>query len=823
MFKMKYFFSFSLLLFIALGFKVYEQYDHIQKTHKLIVLNESKSLANFISAFRKTYQKTFISNHIEMKSDMIDLLPVKTISEISDRFALSTKEEILIRTVSDRPRNPKNAANPFEMEMMAYFRDHPKQVDKFIEKEGAFYYLKPMFIEKSCLKCHGKREETIPSIRDKYETAYDYKVGDLRGLLNIKLKEQGYFNALYNNFINTLILTILLYILFLLIIYTLIKNIRKKEDHYTHKLESDIALKTSELQKQKEVFETLFEKSTDGILIIDDGKFIQCNEKIAKILSCQTKDDILHKDINAFSPEFQPDGRRSKEKAYEFLAEAMESDGIQIEWYSQRMNGQYFWSEVSMTTIWLDDHKVLYATIRDISEKKMAQKKLQEQKDVLYYQAHHDALTGLPNRVLFNERLTYGIKKAKKQSTKLALFFIDLDQFKQINDSLGHEIGDKVLQVVAERLKAKIGKRDTLSRLGGDEFIIIMDDCKDIQNVSTIAEKILKVLIQPIHLKGQTLYTSCSIGISLYPQDDLSAENLLKFADAAMYNAKDEGRNNYQFYRTEMTEYAYERMRMKAGLRKALDDNELVVYYQPQMDASTNTLLGLEALVRWEHPEMGLIYPQKFLPLAEENGLIVEIDRWVMKHAMKQLHSWYQEGYAPGVLALNITLTHLRREDYVSYLRECIAETYFRTEWLELEVTEGEVMKKFDEIIAKLTLLNTLGIGIAIDDFGTGHSSLAYLKRLPIHKLKIDKSFIDDLPENEEDVAIVRAIIALGKSLKLTLLAEGVETEAQKDFLVKNGCQNIQGFYYDEALTVTQIEQKYLRSDSMFNLDKINK
>ena len=525
---------------------------------------------------------------------------------------------------------------------------------------------------------------------------------------------------------------------------------------------------------------------------------------------CKNKAEILHENIVTFSPEFQPDGRLSSEKAMEILSNVDEEESCQFEWLSERKNGETFWTEISLTPIILDNRKVLYAIARDISEKKIAQKKLMEQKDVLYYQAHHDSLTGLPNRVLFSERLEYGIEIAKKKQRKLALFFIDLDQFKQINDSLGHEIGDKILKVAAERLKAKITAKDTLSRLGGDEFTIIVTQYKDIEYLSELAESILTVLMQPIHLEGQTLYTSCSIGISLYPKDDNNAEHLLKYADAAMYKAKDEGRNNYQFYQSEMTEMALERVIMKAGLRQALDHNEFIVHYQPQIDAKTGKMVGIEALVRWKHPNMGMIFPTKFIHLAEESGLIVEIDQWVMKTAMRQISLWYNKGLNPGTLALNLTLTHLRRDTYIANLQNMLDEVYFRSEWLELEITESEVMKKFEEVVEKLQLISNMGIGIAIDDFGTGHSSLSYLKRLPVHKLKIDKSFIDEIPDNEEDTAIIKAIIALANNLELSVLAEGVETKAQKDFLLQNGCRHIQGYYYAKALTAEQIEERYL-------------
>ncbi len=811
--NMKFFILFALLLFLGISYKTYDQYNGIQDTRKLILLNESQSLAGFISAFRQTYQDVFLRNHIEVDENTINLLPVKTTAEISDRFSSSVQGDVVIRTVSDRPRNIKNMANDFELDMIEYFKKNPKNTHRFLQKNNAYYYTKPLLIQQSCLKCHGKRENAIPSIRDKYENAYDYKLGEVRGLLNIKIKERGLFALLYSDFIENLIGTIFMYFTFLIIIFILIRKMRAEEQKYTKKLEVEIADKTYEVQKQKETFQTLFEKSSDGILIIQNGKFVQCNEKAVEILMCHSKEDILHKNIYDFSPEYQPDGRLSSEKAIDIIDSIKDTDGNQFEWLSLRMDGETFWTEISLAPIVLNGQHVLYLIGRDISEKKIAQKMLMEQKDILYYQAHHDSLTGLPNRMLFNERLAYGLEKAKHKSTKLALFFIDLDQFKQINDSLGHEIGDRVLTVVAERLKAKIRKKDTLARLGGDEFIIIMEEYKKIKDLSQVAEKILEVLIQPIHVEGQTLYTSCSIGISLYPKDDTSADNLLKYADAAMYKAKDEGRNTYQFYRTEMTELAFERIVMKAGLRQALENEEFIVYYQPQIDARNEKLIGIEALIRWEHPNMGLMPPAKFLSLAEENGLIVEMDQWVMRTAMSQVKEWYDEGLSPGVLSLNLTLSNLRRDNYITSLKECIAKNHFKPSLLELEITEGEVMKKYEEIIVKLQAVKDMEIRISIDDFGTGHSSLSYLKKLPVHKFKIDQSFIKDIPENEEDMAIVKTIIALAKNLNLDVIAEGVETEVQKDFLLENGCTSIQGYYYAEPMSAKKIKEKYLKKE----------
>ncbi len=810
--NMRFFILFALLLFTVIGYKTYEQYHRIYNTQKLIILNESQSLAEFISAFRQTYQDVFLRNHIDVDEKTIHLLPVKTTTEISNRFSQSVQGDVVIRTVSDRPRNADNMANDFELEMIDYFKKNPEETYKFIQKESVYYYTKPLLIKQSCLKCHGKREDAIPSIRDKYENAYDYKLGEIRGLLNIKVKERDFFAGMYDDFTNTLMGTIALYVVFLIIIYILIQKMRAKELEYTKELEIEIAEKTYEIQKQKDTFETLFEKSSDGILIIDNGKFVQCNEKIIEMLHYESKENLLNLHPSELSPEIQPDGRSSYEKAEEMMQLAMERDGHQFEWVHRRANGEDFWADVSLTPITLNGRKVIYVIWRDISEKKSAQKKLMEQKDILYHQAHHDALTGLPNRILFNERLQKGIKEAKHQRTELALFFIDLDQFKQINDSLGHEVGDKVLKVVAERLKAKIRKKDTLARLGGDEFTIIIEKYKNVQMVSALAEKILKVLVQPIHIEGHTLYISCSIGISLYPQDDINANNLLKYADAAMYKAKEEGRNNFQYYSAEMTELAYKRISMQASLRQALENEEFIVYYQPQIDGTNGKLIGMEALVRWQHPNMGLILPAKFIPLAEESGLIVEIDQWVMKTAMTQVERWYQEGLEPGVLAVNLTLQHLRRDDFVQTLQKSIKKIGFQTKWLELEITEREVMKKHEEAIAKLQEIRNMGMGIAIDDFGTGHSSLAYIKHLPISKLKIDQSFMKGIPYLEEDTAIVKAIIALAKGLSIDIIAEGVETIEQKEFLLENGCTHIQGYYYGRPMLASEMRKKFLKS-----------
>lgn len=449
--------------------------------------------------------------------------------------------------------------------------------------------------------------------------------------------------------------------------------------------------------------------------------------------------------------------------------------------------------------------------LQDITERKKAEDTLVAQKERLHYQAHHDPLTGLPNRVLFTDRLEQGIKKAKRHQEGLALFFIDLDKFKHINDSLGHAIGDRVLKAIAKRLESIIRKEDTLARLSGDEFTIIMEELRQPEDATILADKILKTLAEAIFIDTHTLYVSGSIGISFYPQDSDDARSLLKYADTAMYKAKEEGRNNYQFYSPAMTEYALNRMVMQTSLREAIDKQEFIIHYQAQINALDNSVVGVEALVRWNHPTKGLLQPDEFIPLAEETGMIVEIDHWVMHTAMQQMLAWYKEGLNPGVLGINISMKQLNKLNFLQQIDVCLNTHDFHAGWLELEITEGQMMKNPEEVITKLNALNALGIGISIDDFGTGYSSLSLLKRLPINRLKIDRSFVKDIPDDEEDVAIVKAIIALAKSLNLNLIAEGVETAAQRDFLVDHGCINIQGHYYAQPSSAKDMHAMLLK------------
>jgi len=432
---------------------------------------------------------------------------------------------------------------------------------------------------------------------------------------------------------------------------------------------------------------------------------------------------------------------------------------------------------------------------------------LQDKQLHLDYLAHHDQLTNLPNRLLFLDRLVQAINKAHRGQEQLAVVFIDLDRFKHINDSLGHFVGDQVLKIAASRLKEHVRENDTISRLGGDEFTLIVEEIRGPSDVVHIAQKLISVFNEPFIIEGRTFYLSCSIGISTYPQNGLDANELLRNADAAMYKAKEMGRNNFQFYTEDMTKNALQHVLMETSLRKALELDELELHFQPQIAVNTSEIIGMEALVRWQHPENGLLMPRDFIPLAEETDLIVDIGEWVLRAACEQIKRWHDEGLNPGPVAVNISSKQLQKNGFIATINRVLRDAGCKPHCLELELTEGTIMHDSARCISILSEIKKLGIGIAIDDFGTGYSSLSYLKQLPISKLKIDQSFVQDIPQSADDVAIAQAIISLARCMNLTVIAEGVETVEQLCFFKNENCDGAQGYFFARPLPVEAITE----------------
>jgi diguanylate cyclase (GGDEF)-like protein/PAS domain S-box-containing protein len=445
------------------------------------------------------------------------------------------------------------------------------------------------------------------------------------------------------------------------------------------------------------------------------------------------------------------------------------------------------------------------AIARDITQRKAAEKQVQ-------FLAYYDALTGLPNRTLLQDRLSKALASARRQGGKVALLVLDLDEFKTINDSLGHSVGDPVLKEVAERLKKWSREQDTVARVGGDEFLIVLTAVKEVADAAVAAKRLMDTITAEFVVQGHSLGISCSVGISIFPEHGRDGETLIKNADAAMYCAKESGRNNFRFFTDDMNAQAVERLTLENGLRLALEKKELFLEYQPQMEIATGRVTGLEALLRWQHPELGLVPPNKFIRIAENSGLIMPIGEWVLRTVCSQARKWQDEGLPAVSVAVNVSAIQFRQEDFCELIRRVLNETGLGPQYLELELTESLLLANADVKLSVIQELKAMGLTLAIDDFGTGYSSLSYLKQFRVSKLKIDRLFIRDVAVNPDDAAITTAIISMAKSLNLKVIAEGVEDEAQMSFLRTHQCDEIQGYYFSKPLAVDKVADK-LRGD----------
>ena len=473
---------------------------------------------------------------------------------------------------------------------------------------------------------------------------------------------------------------------------------------------------------------------------------------------------------------------------------------------NKRKNGETYPCWMTISAVRDSEHQITHfvAVFADISSLKHAQ-------DRLDHQAHHDPLTNLPNRLLFENRLQQALSDPDRYGQQGAVLFLDLDRFKNINDSLGHPIGDLLLKAIALRLKEQLRDIDTVARQGGDEFIILLPALKNPSDAELIANKLLACFNAPFVAGEHELFISASIGTSIYPDDGTDVATLVKNADAAMYRSKLKGRNRIERYTHDLTAQASARVLLEQELRRALERGQLSLSYQPKISLKDHSLVGAEALIRWNHPELGNIPPDRFIVLAEENGMIIPIGDWVLEHACHQLNAWKQIYEPFGPVSVNLSGTQLRQPALLARIQELLTSYSLEPGGLQLEITENFIMSQTEEALDVLHKLKQMGVQLAIDDFGTGYSSLSYLKRLPLNTLKIDQSFIRGLPDDVDDVAIVRAIIALGRSMQLTIIAEGVETQAQQDFLAKEGCEQIQGYIVSVPLSADEFAASFLR------------
>lgn len=523
------------------------------------------------------------------------------------------------------------------------------------------------------------------------------------------------------------------------------------------------------------------------------GKLSMVSPSVKSLLGFSAE-EVLGRDMAEFYVE--PTGRE------QFVTALKQNNGYLTGYEAplRRKDGTIVW--VSTNAHWrLDESGKLLGVegiTRDITKSKRTEQRL-------YYLANYDALTELPNRTLFRDRLKHAITLARRNSTKVALFFLDIDHFKNVNDSLGHNAGDQLLQSMAKRISSCAREGDTVARMGGDEFTVTLEGIHEPADAEHVAAKIIEAMSQPFQLEGHDINVSPSVGIALYPDDGQDIDELIKNADLAMYQAKEQGRNNYQFYRSDMKFMPIETLVLQKDLRDAINQDQLTMYYQPQLNLDTGVMTGMEALVRWEHPENGFLLPDEFIPVAEQTGLITSIDSWVITRVCKQLKEWKSAGLPTYKVAINLSSLLFQQRDFIDNVKSAIEEYDIDPTHLEFEITENILISDANQAIQTLEQLKTLGIRICIDDFGVGYSSLNYLKQFPLNTLKIDRSFIRDIETNENDADITEAIIALAHSLCLQVVAEGVENEEQLSYLVPNGCDLVQGFLFSSPCPADQI------------------
>lgn len=557
-----------------------------------------------------------------------------------------------------------------------------------------------------------------------------------------------------------------------------------------------------ELRKAEAKYRAIFEDAVVGIFrIAADGQLLDVNRAFARMHGYSSAAALLAEASTLSHPIFVDVEQMNA------WAEVLDSKGgvYGAEVKVCCRDHTHKWGVVNLRGVRNVNGDVIHyeGTIEDITDRKAAQQEV-------HFLAYYDVLTELPNRALLRVRLDHALAEARRRTDKVALLFLDLDRFKTINDSLGHSFGDLLLQQVAARLKTATREQDTVARVGGDEFVIVLTCANDVDDVAAAAERVVKSVTDEFVIQGQALKITCSLGISIFPEHGSDSETLIKNADAAMYNAKENGCDNFRFFTDDINARLVERLTLENGLRVALERKEFLLVYQPQVSVVTGKITGLEALLRWQHPQLGLVSPEKFVRITENTGLIVGIGEWVLRTACHQAKTWQDQGL-PGVpIAVNVSAVQFRQEGFPDLIRNVLTDTGLAPHLLELELTETLLLSNADRMFAVLQELKAMGLKLAIDDFGTGYSSLSYLRQLPVDKLKIDRSFVRDIAVNPDDAAIIGAIIGIARDMNLKVIAEGVENEAQLSFLRAHQCGEFQGYYYSQPLTVDNLVDKLL-------------
>lgn len=712
----------SAVLSVVLAIDLTFSYQKLKAETRSETEYDAKNVYGFMMATRRVYHAQFIASGLPLNDKTIGFLPAHSFSRISKDFANWNSSGIIFNNVSDIPRNPGNKADPFELEAMRWFRAHPKATElmrDIVTDKGVGYLLftAPIWIEPYCLICHGARPAAPPSIRNRYNEAYGYKLGDLRGVVSIRIPTAKFEERLLRIWGGQLLKSLIGYATIFLALGLILDRL--------------VIRRLSRLQ--------------DGARHIANGEY---NARVPKDLA-QEKGPNCHDEIADLA------------SAFNRMAEKVQSREV------ENFNLAYF-----------------------------------------------DPLTNLPNRRLLMDRINQARISSNRNQSCRALLILDLDNFKTLNDTQGHDIGDRLLIAVAQRLTENVRQEDTVSRSGGDEFVLILDHLNQEEHIAAtqaemIAEKIRLVINQPFVLEGmqQTHQTTASIGMTLFKGLENSVDVLLKQADVALYQAKDAGRNSLRFFNPAMQAAIDTRTDMENALRQALSRNELQLHFQPQVDEN-GRIIGAEALLRWRRPDVGMVAPARFIPLAEDTGLILPIGAWVLQTACTQLHAWADKSETRHLqLAINVSARQFHQDDFVDQIAACLDRSAIDPTRLKLELTESIVLDKIEDVIERMQQIKSLGVSFSMDDFGTGYSSLSYLKRLPLDQVKIDQSFVRDLSVDLNDAAIVRAILAMSRSLGLNVIAEGVETRGQHEFLLLNGCLAFQGYLFGKPMPIEELNR----------------
>ena len=566
-------------------------------------------------------------------------------------------------------------------------------------------------------------------------------------------------------------------------------------DHIGNMFHQTMAVR--KLQESEERYASTVNLAAIGISHVDsEGYLIDFNQQFNTMLGYM-REELLGKNIREIS---HPDDVHTTDDLREKLLEG-KLDFIKAEKRYLRKDGSPIWVSLSIAPKRNEKGRHLYdiSVVEDISARKTAEERVQ-------YLANHDEMTGLPNRVLFGQLLNVGVSNCNRYQKKMAVLFVDLDRFKQINDSMGHDAGDELIKKMSGRFKRCVRASDVVARLGGDEFVILLQGIREKDQIKAVAENVLKQAAKPIEIRDNECRVSASVGIAVYPDHAKDEKELMKNADMAMYKAKEKGKNSFEFFTNTLQADIIEQINIESCLRGALDKNELELAYQPKVDTRTCKIIGVEALLRWNSPELGPVSPVRFIPIAEEIGVIMNLGKWVLQKACWQNIKWMKEGKKPTPIAVNLSAKQFSDPDLIPYISDLLRNTGLDPSLLELEITETMVMDNVEESKKYLMQLKKLGLKISVDDFGTGYSSLAHLKRFPIHTIKIDRSFIMDMHNNPEDQAITKAIITMGKTLGLNILAEGVENREQHEMLIQDGCDQIQGYYFSKPVFCEELE-----------------